>query len=166
GASNGGFANSVAVGAGSVNTAANQVNVGGRTIGGVAAGALNATSTEAVNGSQLFATNQALAAMSSQIGAIPGIQDDISNLYDLRSKDRKDMRQGIASAVAIANAPMPSSPGGVSYAVNGATFRGEYAVGGSVSYRLNTRTPTVINVGVSYAGNKNNAVRLGIAGEF
>jgi hypothetical protein len=30
---------------------------------------------------------------------------------------------------------MPSL-GQVSYAVNGATFRGEYAVGGSVSYRL------------------------------
>ena len=39
GASTGGFANSVAVGAGSVNTADNQVHVGGRTIAGVAAGA-------------------------------------------------------------------------------------------------------------------------------
>ena len=166
GASTGGFANSVALGAGSVNTADNQVNVGGRTIGGVAAGALNATSTDAVNGSQLFATNQALAAMSSQIGAIPGMQNDISNLYDLRRQDRKDMRQGVASAIAMANAPIPSNPGGVSYAVNGAAFRGEYAVGGSVSYRLNTENPTALSVGFSYAGNKNNGVRVGVAGEF
>ena len=52
------------------------------------------------------------------------------------------------------------------YAVNGATFRGEYALGGSVSYRLNTDAPFSVNVGFSYAGNKNNGVRVGIAGEF
>jgi autotransporter adhesin len=76
------------------------------------------------------------------------------------------MKQGIASAVAIANAPMPSKPGGVSYAVNGATFRGEYAVGGSMSYRLNTQAPMSVNVGFSYAGGKNNSARVGVAGEF
>ena len=166
GASTAGFANSVAVGAGSVNTAANQVNVGGRTISGVAAGALNATSTDAVNGSQLFATNQALAALSSQIGGIPAMQGEIDTLFDLRDKDRTDMKQGVASAIAMANAPIPSNPGGVSYAFNGAVFRGEYAAGGSISYRLNTENPTALSVGFSYAGNKNNAVRIGVAGEF
>ena len=35
-----------------------------------------------------------------------------------------------------------------------------------VSYRLNTEKPTALSVGFSYAGNKNNAVRVGIAGEF
>ena len=72
GASTGGFANSVAVGAGSVNTADNQVNVGGRTISGVAAGAVNATSTDAVNGSQLHATNQAIAGFNANLSRDAG----------------------------------------------------------------------------------------------
>ena len=63
-------------------------------------------------------------------------------------------------------APMPSNPGGISYAANGATFRGEYAVGGSLMYRLNTQTPMALSVGASFAGNKNNGARIGISGEF
>ena len=76
------------------------------------------------------------------------------------------MKQGIASAISMANAPMPSNPGGIGYSFNGAVFRGEYAVGGAINYRLNTTKPTALSVGFSYAGNKNNAVRVGIAGEF
>jgi autotransporter adhesin len=41
--------------------------VGGTTISGVAAGTLDATSTEAVNGAQLFATNQAVAALDTRV---------------------------------------------------------------------------------------------------
>jgi autotransporter adhesin len=76
------------------------------------------------------------------------------------------MKQGVAAAIAIANAPMPSAPGRISYAVNGATFRGEYAVGGSLMYRLPTANPMAINVGLSHAGKKNTGVRVGVAGEF
>lgn len=45
---------------------------GGTTITNVADGALNAGSTEAVNGSQLFATNQAVAANTADIAALQG----------------------------------------------------------------------------------------------
>ena len=68
--------------------------------------------------------------------------------------------------MAMAQAPMPSNPGGVSYAVNGATFRGEHAVGASLMYRLNTQAPMAVSLGASFAGNKNNGARVGIAGEF
>jgi hypothetical protein len=60
----------------------------------------------------------------------------------------------------------PSAPGKVAYTVNGARFRGENAIGGSVSYRLNSSTPLAVGVGFSYAGNKNNGLRVGVAGEF
>jgi autotransporter adhesin len=170
GATNGGFSNSVALGAGSTNTSNNQVAVGGRTVTGVAAGALTAASTDAVNGAQLYTMNQEMAANTAAIAAMnsswSALQTDIGTLYDLRKQDRRDMRQGVASAVAIANAPMPSQPGRTSYAVNGATFRGEYAVGGSVNYRLNTSSPMAVGFGFSYAGNKNNSARIGVSGEF
>jgi autotransporter adhesin len=64
------FANSVAIGANTSTTATNQVNVGGRTVGGVAAGAVSAVSTDAVNGSQLFATNTNVANNTTAIGAL------------------------------------------------------------------------------------------------
>ena len=62
--------NSVAIGAGTTTTADNQVNVGGRTISGVAAGAISATSTDAINGSQLFTLNQSITNTSTQITAL------------------------------------------------------------------------------------------------
>ena len=153
GASTAGFANSVAIGTGTVNTAANQVNVGGRTIGGVAAGVL---ANDAVN----------MAQLNAAIGDITALENGVATLFDLRSSDRRDLKQGVASAMAMAQAPMPSTPGGISYAVNGATFRGEYAVGGSMMYRLNTENAMAVGIGVSFAGNKNNGARVGIAGEF
>jgi hypothetical protein len=61
---------------------------------------------------------------------------------------------------------MPSEPGRVSYAVNGAVFRGEYALGASFLYRVPGNTMFAVGAGVSYGGHKNNAARIGVAGEF
>ncbi|WP_200899859.1 YadA-like family protein, partial [Lysobacter capsici] len=97
-----GDANSVALGAGSITSAAvgtasatiagttynfagaapvGTVSVGGvgaeRTITNVAAGRLSDTSTDAVNGSQLHATNQAVNALD---GRVTNVEGDIANL--------------------------------------------------------------------------------------
>jgi len=176
-ASNASFNNSVALGANSTNTADNQVTVGGRTVTGVNDGSITADSTEAINGSQLFEMNQAINQQAAAMGFVDGqlssmanqvaeLSSNIGDLYDLRDADRRDMKQGIAGAIAMASAPFPTEPGGVSYAFNGAAFRGEYAVGGAISYRLNRSAPTAVSVGFSYAGNKNNGLRIGVAGEF
>ena len=131
------------------------------------------TAIHAVNATQstqITAIQAVNATQSTQIAALEtanaSFSSDIDTLFDLRRSDRRDMKQGVASAMAMASAPIPSEPGRIAYAVNGATFRGEYALGGSVSYRLNTDAPFSVNVGFSYAGNKNNGVRVGIAGEF
>jgi hypothetical protein len=126
--------------------------------------------TTATHTTQISALQTTTATHTTQISALQAAEtslaNDIGTLFDLRSRDRRDMKQGVATAIAIANAPMPSAPGKVSYAVNGARFRGEYAVGGSLMYRLPGDTPFAVNAGFSYAGNKNNGVRLGVAGEF
>jgi hypothetical protein len=57
---------------------------------------------------------------------------------------------------------MPSKAGGVSYSLNGATFRGEQAVAGSLKYRLPTAPPMAIGVGFSYGGNP---ARVGISAQ-
>jgi len=168
------------------------INMGGNQVHGVAAGT---AATDAVNVAQLNAVNAEVSedivfldaitsihtdqiteiqavdtAQSNQIAALQeassSLTSNIDTLFDLRRSDRRDMKQGVASAMAMASAPMPSEPGRIAYAVNGATFRGEYALGGSLTYRLKGRMPMAVNVGFSYAGNKNNGARIGVAGEF
>ena len=67
---NGNTANAVSVGV-------EGINAGNQAITNVAAGALNATSKDAVNGSQLFQTNQNLNQVSNQVNQNTG---DIANL--------------------------------------------------------------------------------------
>lgn len=113
----------------------------------------------------------ALETMS--IGAIPALQSltslhsaQISKLFELSDRDRRDARRGTSAAVALVAAPMPSNVGGVSYTLNAATFRGEQAIGMSVAYRANMEDAFAVVAGVSYAGGKSTAARVGVAGEF
>jgi hypothetical protein len=64
----------------------------------------------------------------------------------------------------MSEAPMPSHDGGVSYSVHGAAYRGEYAMGGSLKYRISSSL--ALDAGVSHAGHKDTAVRAGVSGEF
>ena len=63
-----------------------------RTITNVAAGRISATSTDAVNGSQLYATNQALGAVGQQLDGIGARLDRLAN------------RSAAATAAALATA--------------------------------------------------------------
>lgn len=185
---NAAFAGSTAVGADSVTTAANQISLGAAgssvRVGDIAASTAAQSGTlsvATVDSSGTLGRNTTLipavaalqtssASQAGQIAAIQGLQADmgqqIDSLFDLRRLDRRDIRQGIAAAVAIGQAPMPSAPGQTSYVFNGATFRGEYAVGGSIMHRLSGSTPFAIGAGFSFGGNKNHAARVGVAGEF
>ena len=144
------FANSTAVGSGAITTAPNQVSLGGPgtsvRIGDIAA------STAAQSGPVGLATIDGSGTLGVDLTTLPAL--------------RREARQGVAAAVAIGNAPMPSAPGRTSYVFNLATFRGEQAVGGSIMHRLPTSTPFAITAGFSYARNRNNAARVGVAGEF
>ena len=152
---------SVALGQGSVANQAGTVSVGAvgseRRVVNLAAGT---AATDAVNMSQLSVLGASLG------NALAGLQSDTGLLFDLRSRDRNDFKRGIAAATAMGQASFPSAPGKTSYVLNGATFRGEAAVGGSLMHRFDTDTPIAVGVGFSFAGKKNNAFRAGVAGEF
>ncbi|MGL5837463.1 MAG: hypothetical protein ACRCY3_03075 [Sphingorhabdus sp.] len=111
-----------------------------------------------------------MQAMQGQMGAMQGqissLQQGQDLLFDLVNKGRRDAQRGTAVAVAMADAPLPSAPGKTSYVFNLATFRGEPAMGLSLSHRLNIDAPMAVTFGVSHAGGKNTAVRVGLAGEF
>ena len=78
----------------------------------------------------------------------------------------KEARQGVASAMAMTTAPMPSAGGRTAWAMNAANFRGEFAVGGALAYRFNTPIPVALTAGYAFGGDRNHGTRLGLAGEF
>ena len=85
---------------------------GGTTITNVAAGALNGTSTDAVNGSQLFATNQQVQANSL---AISNLQTDVSNIQgDINNLQTQidNISSGASGPVQYSDAGTPTVPNG------------------------------------------------------
>ncbi len=168
-------ADSVAIGQGVATTRANQIAIGSATQTYTLAGLASVQSMAAQTGATAFVSTDAsgnLAASSigpSTIaaldGRVSGLEAGLGSLSRYAVESRKEARRGIASAMALASAPIPSAPGRLTYVLNGATFRGEYAVGGSVAYRLDTNRPIAVTVGVA-GGAGNVGARIGIMGEL
>ncbi|HEY2032358.1 MAG TPA: hypothetical protein VGH02_01595, partial [Rhizomicrobium sp.] len=137
---------------------ANTVSVGSagneRRITNVAAGT---ASTDAVNVGQL---NAGLASTLSSANdytdaQVKGVRHDIG---------RKAF-SGIAAAVAMGSASMPSAPGKTMLSVHGALFENYTGAGIAVSHRLDTDTPFAIDAGYSHAGSEDIG-RVGFDVEF
>lgn len=112
------------------------------------------------------ARSDAAAYTDAQVGEL---RNETHRAFDALSGSIRNLRQeeraGVAAAMAMANATLPSAPGRLSYAANAATFRGAAALGGSVAYRLDTKVPLALTGGVAgssgYVGG-----RIGIMGEL
>ena len=144
---------------------------GERQIQNVAAGQVTRASTDAVNGSQLFATNQAIDRTNQVVATLGQSLDalavGVNQLSNRVGVVQKEARGGIAAAVALVNAPMPSQPGKTSWAGNVAKFRDQYAMGVSFSHRLNSNIPLAMTAGFAYTpGTSDVTGRFGMAGEF
>ena len=100
-----------------------------RQIQGVAAGVVSAASTDAINGSQLYYTNQAI---NQSINSINNYVANMGNQLNQRINDvESDSKAGTAAAMAVAGLPQAYLPGKSMMAVSGSAYRGEsgYAVG-------------------------------------
>ena len=100
-----------------------------RQVQGVAAGVVSADSTDAVNGSQLYYTNQAINQSVTNIGNyVVNMGNQINQRIDNVESDSK---AGTAAAMAVAGLPQAYLPGKSMMAVAGGVYRGEsgYAVG-------------------------------------
>ena len=106
---------------------------GERTITNVAAGRINATSTDAINGSQLY---QVAARTQGNSTAITNLQNQVNGIGNRLNDMDKDLRAGIAGATAIAFLQRPNEAGKsmVSAAVGG--YRNEQAI--AVGYAHNS----------------------------
>ena len=100
-----------------------------RQVQGVAAGVVSADSTDAINGSQLYYTNQAINQGVTNLGNyVVNMGDQINQRIDNVESDSK---AGTAAAMAVAGLPQAYLPGKSMMAVAGGVYRGEsgYAVG-------------------------------------
>lgn len=111
---------------GDVKTGA-QVSVGTvgseRQIKNVAAGQVSATSTDAINGSQLFATNSAVNNNTSRINSLGYRLDDVED----------NSNAGISAAMAMSSLPQSYIPGKSMLSGGIATYNGESAMAIGVS---------------------------------
>ena len=126
------------------------INIDGTTnkISGLADGDVSATSTDAVNGSQLYDTHQAIANMGDQFH---------NRIGDVEQK----AHAGIASAMAMENAPYV--PGKYTYAAGVAYSGGESAVGLTLRKTADNGRWSLTG-GVAVATEGDPSVRLGISG--
>ena len=110
-----------------------------RQITNVGAGQLNADSTDAVNGSQLFATNQAVEGLGGRV-------NDLSKGLD---STRKEAFAGAAAAMAM---QLPhTAPGKVSMGIGVGSYKGQTA--GALSVKYTTKNNRfAVGGGVSYTG--------------
>ena len=100
-----------------------------RQVQGVSAGVVSADSTDAINGSQLYYTNQAINQSVTNIGNyVVNMGNQINQRIDNVESDSK---AGTAAAMAVAGLPQAYLPGKSMMAVAGGVYRGEsgYAVG-------------------------------------
>ena len=98
--------------------------------------------------------------------AIGQMNARIDGLSAFAVKARRESLQGVAAAMAMTAAPMPSAPGRTSWTANLATYKGQKGAGFSVAHRLDTAIPVALTAGYAYGGDDSHGVRVGVAGEF
>lgn len=167
----------VAIGAGVTATRANQVAIGGAdatyTLAGIATDASRAEQVGDVYfvtsdaGGNLATTSFPLGDIAALDGRVGALESTVAGLSADMSGIRTEARQGIAAAIAMTTAPMPSAAGRTSWAANVGYFKGAGAFGGSFAHRLDLfDNPFAITGGYAYGGGDSHALRLGLAGEF
>ena len=137
--------NSVALGADTTTTAANQVNVGGRTIGNVAAGV---ATTDAVNLGQLNAVSALATGLDTRIDTLELLAIDFDDRLD-----RIDERAASGTAVAIAMGSNILLPG-KQFSVTGnvGTYRGAHAAALQIAAAIGENA--AFNAGIATGFNK------------
>jgi autotransporter adhesin len=161
--------NSVALGAGARTTADNQIVLGGPGTQVALPSVANPANRAAQVGPITFVTTDAngnLASSDFSPASLAAPDGRVGSLERQRVVDRRESRQGVAAAMAMTSAAMPSAPGRTSWATNTAVFRGEWAGGFALSHRLDTSVPLAVTAGYSVSGGSNHGLRFGLAGEF
>lgn len=158
-------ANSVTTGNVSISTEG--VNAGGKKVTNVAPATISPTSTDAVNGSQLYATNQQVINNANNIAKlgdnVQSLNRRVDNLDGKIDRVNKDARAGIAGAVATASLPQVYIHGKSMVSAATGHYKNENAIAvgysrasdnGKLVFKLNssanTRGDFTIGTGIGY----------------
>jgi autotransporter adhesin len=162
------FDNSAAFGSGATTTRDNQQVFGTAANTYTMTGVTSAASRTAQGAPTHIVTSNADGDLAAHTFADLGLASpgDLGAINSRLSDLTTESRRGIATAMAMTTAPLPSAVGRTSWAMNLAHFRGESAFGASLAHRLNTPDPLALTGGYSYGGGKAHGVRVGLQGEF
>ena len=128
------------------------LNMNNNKITGVAAGDVNATSTDAVNGSQLYGVQQDVEANAKNISTLGGAVNKLGNRID---------EVGAGAAALAALHPLDFDPDNKwDFSAGYGNYRGESAVAFGAFYRPNE--DTMFSVGGT-VGNDDNMVNAGVS---
>ncbi|BCB17590.1 hypothetical protein [Bosea sp. ANAM02] len=157
---------SVAIGAGAVAARPRQVAIGTAASTYSLPGLTSAASRAAQSGPTQVVTTDAAGNLAALPIDIAGLDQRIDGVAAYARDGRREARQGVAAAMAMTAAAIPSRPGRTSWSGNTATYKGEWAAGFAVAHRLDVAIPVAINAAVSLAGNSFGGARMGLSGEF
>ncbi|WP_199086157.1 hypothetical protein [Bosea sp. ASV33] len=157
---------SVAIGAGATTTRPRQVAIGTAASTYSLPGLTSGASRAAQSGPTQVVTTDAAGNLAALPIDLTALDQRIDGVAAYAREGRREARQGIAAAMAMTAATMPSRPGRTSWSGNTATYKGEWAAGFAVAHRLDVAIPVAINAGVSLAGNSFGGARFGVSGEF
>lgn len=142
-----------------ISIADGNVNMGGNTVSGVADGQVAPGSTDAVNGSQLYATNQKVTANTENINilnkAVTANAENINSLsHSLNKLDSRINRVGAGAAALAALHPLDFDPDNKwDFAAGYGNYAGANAVAIGTYYRPNENT--MFSIGGSFGGGEN-----------
>ena len=151
---------------------ADSINVGGGKVTSVKDGEISSTSTDAVNGSQLFGIGDEITNIEGDItnidNDIASIDNDIANInnditaikYQISDLERK-ASAGTAAAIAMANLPQPIEAGEEGIAVGTGVYSNSAAV--ALGYSRTSKTgKEVLKISASYDTNNKIGVGMGV----
>ncbi|WP_377842831.1 hypothetical protein [Bosea sp. UC22_33] len=157
---------SVAIGAGAVAARPRQVAIGTAASTYSLPGLTSGASRAAQSGPTQVVTTDAAGNLAALPIDLAGLDQRIDGVAAYAREGRREARQGIAAAMAMTAAAMPSRPGKTSWSGNTATYKGEWAAGFAMAHRLDMAIPVAINAGISLTGNSFGGARMGLSGEF
>lgn len=158
----------VSVGTGSAGNPMNTHAPQTRQIINVAPGEISATSTDAINGSQLFAVNEEIRRVASLTGVtgIDALNQRVDGVDQRISKLERQTHKGLASAIAIAGLrPLDFNPDDKwSFSAGYGNYESESALALGVFYQPNENL--LLGLGSSLAGSDSKAFNASVSWKF
>ena len=94
------------------------------------------------------------------------LNERINQAFQQLNNNATLLERGVAAAVALPGAFMPSAPGKTAWAINGAAFQSQFGAGISLAHRLNLSTPIAVTAAYGNGGGTAHVGRFGLMGEF